>query len=330
MYVITGGAGFIGSVLAAALDATRPGQVVLVADWMGSTDKWRNVAKRNLVDIVRPTDLSAYLAANRSHIEAVLHMGAISDTAERDVDRLMDLNVRYTIDLFNWCAAERVRLITASSAATYGDGRHGYDDRQDLPYLEQLQPLNPYGFSKHLVDKYMVQAESVPPGWVSLKFFNVYGPNEYHKGRMQSVMASAYRQILKDGHVRLFKSYKDGVDDGDQMRDFVYVKDIARVVLWMLQTPQVSGIFNVGTGKARSFNDLARAVFRAMDKRERIEYTEMPDDIRGQYQYHTEANMTKLWHTMDTHGTVPLEFTSLEEGVADYVQNHLMKDDPYL
>ena len=330
MYVITGGAGFIGSVVAAALEQPEGPPQTVIVDHFGKTSKWRNVAKRNPVEFLRPDQLLDFLDDHAEDITAVIHIGANPDTTERDVDHLLENNVCYTMSLFNWCADHQKRFIFASSAATYGDGAHGFDDRQDMGYLNKLRPLNPYGWSKSLVDKQIVQAARQPPGWVSLKFFNVYGPNEYHKGRGGSVIQHAYNQIIQDGTVRLFKSHRSDYEDGGQMRDFVYVKDVARIILWLLQNHDVSGIYNIGTGEARSFNDLAKTVFKAMKKKPKIEYIDTPQDIRNKYQYFTEAKMDKLNLAISAKNTKPLAFHSLEDGITDYVQNYLMQEDPYL
>lgn len=330
MYILTGGAGFIGSVIAAMLDdPTGPANLVIV-DRLRSADKWRNIAKRNIKDIVSPTNLMPYLEEHKDKVKAVIHMGAISATTEKDVDLLMSNNTQFSIRLFDWCAENGKQFINASSAATYGDGEIGFDDGEDMPHLSRLRPLNPYGFSKHLVDKYISQSQKRPPSWTSLKFFNVYGPNEYHKGRMASVVLHSFKQIQTEGKVRLFKSHHSEYEDGKQLRDFIYVKDVARLIVWFIKNPQITGLFNIGTGKARSFKDLATATFKAMDKRANIEYIDMPEDIRAKYQYFTEANMNKLQSTLTSLGLPKFEFMSLEDGVADYVQNYLLTEDWYL
>jgi len=329
MFVITGATGFIGSVLAQVLEETYDVPLIAV-DTMGKGDKWKNIAKRNIKEFIAPEALSQFLQPNGQHVTAVLHMGAISSTTETDVDKLMQDNVQYSKNLVHWSLESGKRLIYASSASTYGNGEHGYDDREDMDYLSKLSPMNPYGFSKHLVDKYIAQMATRPSGCVGLKFFNVYGPNEYHKSRQASVIKGAFDQIQQTGKMRLFRSDKEGVADGEQMRDFIYVKDIARIVVWLLDNPQVGGLFNLGTGQARSFKDLTAAVFKAMGKRTNIEYIDMPPDIGKHYQYFTEANMDKLLGTMHNLGAEPFTFTSLEDGIADYVKNHLMLEDAYL
>ena len=332
MYIITGGAGFIGSVVAAALEQPDGNRNIVIVDKFGTSSKWRNVSKRNPLEIIRPDQLMDYLDDHEEAVEAVLHIGANADTTERDVDHLLENNVTYSIDLFNWCCAHNKRFIFASSAATYGDAEQGFKDSENMAYLNSLRPLNPYGWSKHMVDKHLVQCphNGSHKHWVSLKFFNVYGPNEYHKGRMGSVIQHAYSQIVEEGVVRLFKSHRDDYEHGEQLRDFVYVKDVARIIWWFLQNPTVGGIYNIGTGQARTFNDLANSVFKAMQKKPKIEYIDMPADLRRKYQYFTEADMSKLQDTITANNTKPFQFTSLEDGITDYVQNYLMQEDPYL
>lgn len=330
MYILTGGAGFIGSVIAALLeDPTGPANLVIV-DRLRNGEKWRNIAKRNIKEIIAPNDLMAYLDTHKNEVKAVIHMGAISSTTEKDADALMANNTQYSIQLFDWCTAHGKQFINASSAAAYGDGELGFNDGADMTHLSKLRQLNPFGFSKHLVDKYIVQSPKKPPSWVSLKFFSVYGPNEYHKGRSASVVLNAFRQIQHEGKVRLFKSHLPNYDDGKQMRDFIYVKDVARLIVWFIKNPQINGLFNIGTGKARTYRDLATATFKAMNRRVDIEYIDMPEDIRAKYQYFTEANMDKLQQTLASFGLPAFQFTPLEEGIADYVRNYLMTDDWYL
>ncbi|NTV45020.1 MAG: ADP-glyceromanno-heptose 6-epimerase, partial [Chlorobiales bacterium] len=255
-------------------------------------------------------------------VEAIIHMGAISATTERDADLLMRNNFEYTRDLALYSIRNSIRYLYASSAATYGDGDQGYSDEDSSTYT--LRPLNMYGYSKHLFDLWALR-EKVTDKMVGLKFFNVFGPNEYHKDDMASVVYKAYNQITEKGSVKLFKSHRPDFADGGQSRDFVYVKDCIEVMYWLLKKPTVNGIFNVGTGKARSFKDLVTATFAAMNKPVNIEYIPMPEHLQGKYQYFTEANMTKLYRSR-----CPIKFKSLEENVADYVQNHLMKPIQYL
>lgn len=330
MFVITGGAGFIGSVVAHEIEENFPNTPITIIDWLGSDDRWKNISKRTLADIIFPEETIEYLYDHVDEIQAVIHMGAISSTTETDVDLITERNIGYTLDLFDWCAENDVPLIYASSAATYGAGENGFEDSVELSYLKKLAPLNPYGFSKHMVDKAILQKKHTPSQWVGLKFFNVYGPNEYHKEGQKSVVAHAFKQIHESGKMKLFKSYHPNYKDGEQLRDFVYVKDIARAIVWFTQNPEVSGIFNLGTGKARTFKDLTRATFKALNMEEHITYIEMPENIKKQYQYYTEANMESFQEVYKSVTGKEFAFASLEEGVEDYVQNHLMQADPYL
>jgi ADP-L-glycero-D-manno-heptose 6-epimerase len=326
--LITGGGGFIGSNIAASLNAGGQWRVA-VCDKFGSGDKWRNLAKHPPHEIVAPQDLFYWLEMRAEEIEAVVHMGAISSTTERDVDLILENNFSLSAMLWRWCAENETRFIYASSAATYGDGEAGFDDDVSLPALEKLRPLNPYGWSKQLFDCHVSRltaaGEKAPPQWAGLKFFNVYGPNEHHKGDQMSVLCKLAPHAISGEAVKLFKSYNAKYPDGGQLRDFVYVKDCVRVVEWLLATPNVSGLFNVGTGKARSFKDLAAAMFAAIGKSANISYIDMPAELAGKYQYFTEAKMDRL---RAAGYTTP--FTSLEDGVKEYVQQYLVKEDPYL
>tara|TARA_R110000868_G_scaffold218576_2_gene469320 strand:- start:246698 stop:247693 length:996 start_codon:yes stop_codon:yes gene_type:complete len=331
MFIVTGGAGFIGSVVINELEKTFKGEKITVIDWLGSDDRWKNLNQHTLTDIIFPEDTHDYLVDHADEIKAVIHMGAISTTTESDVDMIVERNIGYSLDLFDWCAEQDVPFIYASSAATYGEGEQGFDDHMDIEHHKKLLPLNAYGFSKCMVDKAILNKEHKPSQWVGLKFFNVYGPNEYHKGGQKSVVAHAFKQISDTGAMNLFKSYSPDYKDGEQLRDFVYVKDIARAICWFIQNKQVSGIFNQGTGEARSFKDLVAATFAAMNKAENINYIDMPDNIKGQYQYFTKANMDNFQAIYAQHSNgESFKFMSLEEGVADYVQNHLMQANPYL
>lgn len=329
MIIVTGGAGFIGSNLLAGLEEKGLKDIV-VCDWLGSDDKWRNIAKRALRDIVKPENLSVYLEQHKDEIECVFHMGAISATTERDADLIIENNFMLSRELWKWCAENNVRFIYASSAATYGDGDEGFDDDMSLEHLKKLQPLNPYGWSKHLFDRRVSEivngskSEKCPPQWAGLKFFNVYGPNEYHKDDMMSVICKLYPQVAAGASAKLFKSDHPDYEDGGQLRDFVYVQDCVNVMLWLYDNPDVSGLFNVGTGKARSFKDLALATFAAAGKEPKINYVDMPEHLKGKYQYFTEANMSRIQKAGYNGG-----FTSLEDGVADYVKNYMATDDPY-
>lgn len=328
MIIITGGAGFIGSNLVAGLEEKGETDLV-ICDWFGTDDKWRNIAKREVRDIVRPENLPDYLDSHAGEIQAVFHMGAVSSTTEKDVDLIVERNVVLSRYLWKWCAEHDVRFIYASSAATYGDGAQGFDDDGSPEGLGKLLPLNAYGWSKHVIDRRISrivhsQAEKCPPQWAGLKFFNVYGPNEYHKGDQMSVLCKLYPQVVAGAAAKLFESHHPDYEDGGQLRDFIYVDDCVDVMLWLLDHPEVSGLFNVGTGKARSFKDLALAAFAAADMEPKITYIEMPQELRGKYQYFTEADMGKL---RDAGYDKP--FTELEDGVQKYVQNFLSQDDRY-
>lgn len=326
MIVVTGGAGFIGSNIVAALDERQV--EVVVCDHLGQDDKWQNLAKRELADFWQPTQLLERLETNSDQIEAIVHLGAVSSTTERDGDLTVDSNFALSLVLWNWCAAREVRLIYASSAATYGDGSQGFTDDFSPAALSRLRPLNLYGWSKHLFDRRVARLIAddalCPPQWAGLKFFNVYGPNEYHKGSMKSVVAHLYPKLSAGEPARLFKSYHPDYADGGQLRDFVYVRDCVDVMLWLLDNPRVNGLFNVGSGKARSFADLARATMSALELPHRIEYIEMPEALRDKYQYFTLANLANL-----RGAGYDRPMTGLEEGIRDYVRGYLAASDPY-
>ncbi len=328
MIIVTGGAGFIGSNILAGLQAKGFHDLV-VADWLGTDDKWKNIAKRELAAVISPEEMMPYLEVHRDEITAIIHMGAISTTTERDVDLINRSNFRLTGELWDYCTKHRKQFIYASSAATYGDGALGFEDRDDLEYLNALRPLNPYGWSKAVFDRKvardLTEGRPCPPQHVGLKFFNVYGPNEYHKGGQKSVIAHIFPVVKASEEVKLFKSYHPDYRDGEQLRDFVWVGDIVNVILWMLEHKEVSGLFNVGHGEARSFYDLAKATWDAMGKPPRIGFKEMPEELRGKYQYYTKASLEKL---RAVGYTAPM--TSLEDGVRQYVQNFLDQPDPYL
>ncbi len=326
MILVTGGAGFIGSNLVAAL--TGQGREVAVSDRLREGDKWRNLARHELAAFIAPPRLVEFLDAHADALEALVHMGAISATTVTDGDAVMENNFNLSVTLWHWCAEHGVPLIYASSAATYGDGGAGFDDDPDPAALAQLRPLNLYGWSKHLFDRWAVRqvlaARPAPPQWVGLKFFNVYGPNEYHKGAMRSVVAHLYPKIAAGEPATLFESHRPDFAHGEQSRDFVYVRDCTEVVAWLLDNPGVSGLFNLGTGEARSFADLARAAMFALGREPRIVFTPMPATLRDKYQYYTRASMQRLRDAGYRAG-----FTSLEDGVGDYVRNFLARDDPY-
>ena len=330
MFVVTGGAGFIGSVVIAELENNFPNTPIAVIDWLEEDDRWKNINKRTVSNIIFPEDTFEFLEDHQSEIKAIIHMGAISTTTETNVNKIVEQNIGYSLDLFDWCTENDIPFIYASSAATYGEGENGFNDSIDPTHLKKLQPLNPYGFSKHMVDKAIIQKNEKPSQWVGLKFFNVYGPNEYHKGGPKSVVAHAFKQIQETGKMKLFKSHHPDYEDGMQLRDFVYVNDIAKNIIWFIKNPQVSGIFNQGTGKARSFKDLTIATFKAMNLPENIEYIDMPENLQNQYQYFTEANMNSFNHVYKKHEGKEYKPTSLEDGVTDYVQNYLLKSDSYI
>ena len=323
MLLVTGGAGFIGSNVVASLNEAGRSDVA-VSDWLGRDGKWRNLQKRQLADVIDPSELLRWLEGRK--LDGVIHLGAISSTTETDGDAVMDNNFRLSLKLLDWCTATRTPLIYASSAATYGDGSEGFDDDWSAVALRRLKPMNLYGFSKHLFDLAVVErftkGEKLPPQWAGLKFFNVLGPNEYHKGEMMSLVAKRFDEAKAGKPVRLFKSHRDGFADGEQSRDFIYVDDAVAVIRWLLDTPTVSGIFNVGTGKARSFRDLIAAMFRALGRAPSIEFVDMPQAIRGQYQYFTQAKVDNLRRAGYNTG-----FTPLEEAVGRYVTSFL--NQPY-
>ncbi len=327
MIIVTGGAGFIGSNILAGLQEKGYKDIVVV-DTLGTDEKWKNIAKRELAGIVSPENLNDFLTQKESQITAVIHMGAISATTEKDVDLIKRSNIDLTWALWCFCRDFKKKFIFASSAATYGDGDKGFDDNDDLQYLNDLRPLNAYGWSKAFMDRKFarekLEGRACPPQYVGLKFFNVYGPNEYHKGGQKSVVAHIFPLVKEDKEVLLFKSYHPAYKDGWQLRDFVWVGDIVNVILWMLENPQVSGLFNVGAGEARSFYDLAAATFQALGKEPKIGYKEMPEELRGKYQYYTKANIDKLRNVGYT-----AQMTKLENGIRTYVQDFLNKEDMY-
>jgi len=316
--VVTGGAGFIGSHI--ALDLASAGLRIAASDLLRSGEKWRHIERAQLYDLIRPEALFDWLGRYRGKVAAVIHMAAISTTTETDVDRYVASNVRLTLDLWSWCAANRVRFIYASSAATYGDGKAGFADDQSRAALAALRPLNPYGWSKHLVDRRLIddfaRGLPTPPQWAGLKFFNVYGSNEGHKGSMQSMVSKVCPILSAGDPVTLFRSHHPGYRDGGQLRDFVYVKDCVAVVRWLLENPTVSGLFNVGSGTARSFLDLVNAVGAQLGRQPEIHFVDTPDILRAQYQYFTQADVTKL----RTAG-FDAAFRSLEDGIKDYLEH---------
>jgi ADP-L-glycero-D-manno-heptose 6-epimerase len=325
MLLVTGGAGFIGSNVVAALNEAGRSDVA-VCDVLGHDGKWRNLAKRQLADILPPADLMAWLNGRR--LDAVIHLGAISETTATDGDLVIETNFRLSMRLLDWCTVHSTPFIYASSAATYGDGAQGFADDPQLPALRTLRPMNLYGWSKHLFDMAVAEraakGERLPPQWAGLKFFNVFGPNEYHKGAMMSVLAKRFDEIKSGARVQLFKSHRDGIADGDQRRDFIYVDDVVRVMMWLLATPSVSGLFNVGTGKARSFKDLMLAAYAALGTKPNIEYIDMPVSIRDSYQYFTQSEVDRLTRAGYNGG-----FTALEDSVRAYVRDFLDRPDRF-
>jgi ADP-L-glycero-D-manno-heptose 6-epimerase len=325
MLLVTGGAGFIGSNVVAALNDAGRSDVV-VCDILGHDGKWRNLAKRQLADFVPPAELIDWLEGRR--LDAVIHLGAISETTATDGDLVIETNFRLSLRLLDWCTATATPLIYASSAATYGNGEHGFGDDPSLEALKKLRPMNLYGWSKHLFDlavaERLARGEKLPPQWAGLKFFNVFGPNEYHKGTMMSVLARRFDDVKAGRTVTLFKSHREGIADGDQRRDFIYVDDVVRVMMWLLATPQVSGLFNVGTGTARSFKDLIVSAYAALGASPNIEYVDMPEQIRGSYQYFTQSEVDRLRRAGYNGG-----FTALEDAVGAYVKGFLDRADRF-
>ena len=323
MYIVTGGAGFIGSAMIWKLN--RMGiDDILVVDNLASSEKWHNLVNRKFTDYLHRDEFWKILDENRLHreIDGIIHLGACSATTERNVDFLMHNNVKYSELLCRRAMERGVRFINASSAATYGDGSMGFSDSVETAV--RLRPLNAYGWSKQPFDMW-AHREGRLSSIASVKFFNVYGPNEYHKGDMKSVICKVYADIEKGLPIRLFKSDNPQYGDGESFRDFVYVKDCVEVLYWLLQHPEANGILNIGSGKARTWNDLAHAVYAAMKLPPKIEYFDMPENLKGKYQYFTEAEMGWL----QKYGC-DVKFHTLEEGTTDYVRNYLMKDDPYL
>ncbi|HPG32641.1 MAG TPA: ADP-glyceromanno-heptose 6-epimerase [Lentimicrobium sp.] len=318
MIVVTGAAGFIGSCLISKLNSEGLNNIVAVDDFT-KTEKANNLEAKNISLKVERSQFFEWLELHGNEVEFVFHIGARTDTTEFNSAIFDELNTGYTRKVWTLCSRFSIPLVYASSAATYGLGEFGYKD--DHAIVEQLKPLNPYGESKNDFDKWALKQTETPPFWAGMKFFNVYGPNEYHKSRMASVIFHAYRQINETGKVKLFKSHRPDFGDGEQLRDFVYVKDVISVLSFMMKQKPASGLYNLGTGKARSFVDLAKATFNASGKASHIEFIDTPADIRDKYQYFTEANMQKL-----IDAGYKQAFTSLEDGVSDYVTNYLSKN----
>lgn len=327
MLIVTGGAGFIGSCVVRTLnDAGRDD--IIVVDNIASTDKWKNLSNKKYIKYVHkdkfladelPSLTSQYGGSSHGNVEAIIHLGACSSTMERNFDYLHSNNFEYTKILWDYCAEYDIPFIYASSAATYGDGSHGFNDKADI---DALRPLNAYGYSKQLFDQWVEhQAKSFPIQHVGLKFFNVYGPNEYYKGSMASMVFHGFKQIKSEEKIKLFKSYRKEYPDGAQERDFVYVKDVCSVITWFLENGNISGLFNVGTGEARTFGELAHAIFYNLGIKQNIEYIDMPEGLREKYQYHTLAEIGKLREV-----GYKKEFFTLESGIRDYVMNYLDRD----
>ena len=327
MIVVTGGAGFIGSNLVAGLEDADLGPVSVV-DRLGRGEKWKNLRRRDLDELVDPSGLDDFLERRVRDISYVVHMGAISATTETDADLIVDTNIRLSQHIWRWCAQHAVPLIYASSAATYGDGSAGFDDDSSPEALSKLLPMNAYGWSKHAFDRWVIGVvrgnRPRPPQWVGLKFFNVYGPNEHHKGGMSSVVTRAFPDAARGRPVKLFRSHHPDYDDGGQMRDFVYVKDCVDVMIWLMENREVSGLFNLGTGKAQTWVELMGALYAAVDKEMKVRWVDTPEEIRDRYQYFTQAEMGRLREV-----GYDRPFLRGKEGVDDYVKNYLMKDDPY-
>jgi ADP-L-glycero-D-manno-heptose 6-epimerase len=327
MIIITGAAGFIGSNMLAELAEAGTSSVV-ACDYWGSEEKWRNVAKHYVEEFVTPDRLLGFIRDAGSTIRGVVHMGAISATTERDIDLLIAHNINLTVNLWELCAEMSIPFLYASSAATYGGRENSLIDDETPEFLSRLQPLNGYGWSKHVTDRILMQrvadGRPTPPQWCGLKFFNVYGPNEYHKGDMQSVVAKFFREVRDGKPIKLFKSHRKGIDDGAQSRDFVYVKDCTAAMLWMLEHPDVSGLFNIGSGLARSFRDLISSIASALDVSIEFDYVPMPEPLQQKYQYFTQADISKLRGV-----GYEAPFNSIERGVEDYVLQYLNTGDPY-
>lgn len=326
LIIVTGAAGFIGSNIVADL-AEAGYKNIAVIDWFGDENKWQNLAKHNISAFIAPENTADFLDTHASQISHIIHMGALSSTTEKDVDRLIEYNINYSVMLWDWCTRHKVPFIYASSAATYGADESLLKDDDSLEFLSSLRPLNPYGWSKNATDTIFaqrVQNGLTPPQWVGLKFFNVYGPNEYHKGEMRSVITKFYDDVMTWGAVKLFTSLRDDIPDGEQKRDFVYVKDCTQAILWFLKHAETNGIFNLGTGFARSFLDLVNALKMATGKEIEVSFREMPEELTNRYQYRTEADMSKARAV-----GMNVSFRSLEAGVLDYVQNHLSQQDIY-
>lgn len=327
MILVTGAAGFIGSVIVKQLN-DKGHEDLILCDHFESGDKWKNLRGLKYDSFVQVEDLFNHpIWKKPAGLKAIYHMGACSDTTELDMDFLYENNTEYTNQLLTLAAQKNIPIVYASSAATYGAGEQGYaDDHKGIP---ALKPLNKYGYSKQLSDEWILKQKKKPKVWFGVKFFNVFGPNEYHKGKMSSVVYQSFNQIRDVGEVKLFKSHRPDFKDGEQLRDFVYVKDVVRAMIELIEAgkkkPSISGIYNLGTGEARSFHDLVKATFHSMDRESRIQFIDMPEELRNQYQYYTQAEMGKLRKAIPK-----FKFMKLEDAVNDYVRNHLSQAEPYL
>ena len=328
MYLITGGAGFIGSNLVAALCDRGHSSKIVIVDRLGIDHKWKNIAKHLVYEIITPAQLNPFLADHEKEVEMVFHLGAISSTTEIDVDLVLENNLQLSILLWRWCANNNIPFLFASSAATYGNGDKGFDDNLTSDQMAGLMPLNPYGWSKHFFDRWVTstveRGGQVPPQRVGLKFFNVYGPNEGHKGTQSSLIAQLFPRILSGAPSTLFKSHKTGILDGEQKRDFIWVDDCIEVILWFFSNKNISGIFNVGTGEARTFRDLTLNIYTNLSLEPNIEFIDTPPNIEKHYQYFTQASLVKL-----RAAGFSKSFTSLEQGIKKYITNFLNTNDPY-
>jgi ADP-L-glycero-D-manno-heptose 6-epimerase len=326
MILVTGGTGFIGSNLVGAL--AERGERVSISDTLGSGEKWRNIARHEIDELVDPGELDDFFTRRGDEVRFVYHLGAVSATTETNCDLIASTNLGLSQKIWRWCSENRVPLVYASSAATYGAGENGFVDADDRSALARLRPLNPYGWSKHAFDRWVARkvddGRAHPPHWAGLKFFNVYGPNEYHKGEMMSVVTKAYPGAAAGDAVTLFRSHDADYDDGGQMRDFVYVRDCVDVMTWLRDSPPADGLYNVGTGRAQSWLELMAALYDSVDRTLEVKWIDTPEEIRDRYQYFTQADISKL---RDAGYDKP--FASVEEGVSNYVERYLGTDDPY-
>lgn len=321
MIVVTGALGFIGSCLISKLNQEGYKEIIAVDDFT-QTQKLKNLENKSVKLKIERNTFFQWLDKNQETVDFIFHLGARTDTTEFDYALLEELNTQYSKEVWNRCVSYQIPLVYASSAATYGDGRLGYDDDEGI--ISKLKPLNPYGESKNKFDLWVITEKDKPFYWIGLKFFNVYGPNEYHKGRMASVILHAYNQIQSTGEMNLFKSHNPNFKDGEQMRDFIYVKDVIDVCFWLMNNRNNSGIYNLGSGKARTFNDLVNTIFKTLGKPPKIDFIDTPEDIRDKYQYYTEANMVKLSGI-----GYAKDFYTLEAGIADYITKFLLKSSSF-